>query len=175
MGQVEQAHDCSSRQAYALLLHYRCTDTTQLLQGRQAAKMISNGTLLFPSLPFCLLFFFSFLSFPFLFVWFLFFSFLFFFFLSFLFLRHRNAQGVGPRQDWSEACQPSDVVLTLVQLPVVLLGGAGVCPDASIQGEVALQAAPVPGQGLHLLLMPYSCCCPSGPLACTQHPCQTQY
>ena len=73
------------------------------------------------------------------------------------------------------ACSPSDVVLSLVQLPVVVLGGGGVSPDAPLHGEVAMQAAPVPGQGLHFFVMGHPCCCPSGPLACAQHPCQAQH
>ena len=83
-----------------------------------------------------------------------------------------TAEGQG--RFYLEACPPSEVVLALVQLPVVLLGGAGVCPDASIKSKVAEQAAPVPGQGLDLLLILHSCRCPSRPLACTQHPCQPQ-
>lgn len=81
------------------------------------------------------------------------------------------------RQDKSHAtvaAKPSDVVLRLVKLPVIVLGGCGVSPDASVTGQAALETAPAPGHLLLLLIMCYSCSSPLGLLCRTQSTCTGQ-
>ena len=67
---------------------------------------------------------------------------------------------------------PSDAVLALVQLPVVgVVGGSSVSPDAAVQGEAALQMAPLPCQALALFIVSQPGCCSSRLLNPTDRSC----